>query len=454
MTAGTKAPEGARHRRRRLLGRAARAVSPAQLLGAKYQLTPGERGEMYARGTALGQVAVLIGSSFYFLVLQRAYGFHDPGGPWNTVWWWKDMYDRFPVHVQNGLPSILAVLAGLAAATVVAVILSGPVLRIGRRPVAYTILVTVTAVTIGTATGLLAARGLAGWHAHWFPGQSAPPWWVAARHQFRHFLIGAFGVFLISTVTIGLGRRVRGRVPNWAIPLRFLAAFAVALPVAAVGIGFFAWFLPHVLGWDAARLGLVVTNSDAQIVFAVTISIAAAALITVFCLVRRAGFVVLLAAVIVSTAAVYALLALVLPRYGFSAAPAGRGIGTLAGQWIGKGAWEATLTGVLAGLAMKPVLRPAQYTLQLISIEKKMTDRQVIGDDGTVGYPAPLWWWRWVYGPNYVNTYEYCVDQAHQPQKHGVILGLLLALTAPVFLIMIANGIWLLYLGGPATGVH
>lgn len=452
MTA-TQAPERDPRHRRSLLRRAGRALSPSQLLLTRYQLTPAERAEMYARATTLGQIAVLIGSSFYYLVIQRAYGFHDPHGPWNTVWWGKDFYDRFPIHAQNGLPGICAVLAGLAAAALAAVILSGPVLRIGRRPVAYTAVTAVISIALGTAAGLLTARQLAGWHVHWFPGQQAPLWYVAARHQFRHFLIGAFGVFLISTVTIGIGKRVRGRVPNWAIPLRFTAAFLVALPVAALGSVLFAWFLPHVAHWNAAKLGLVVTGSDAQIVFAVTIAALAAALAAVFCLVRRAGFVILLAAVIVTTAAVYALLALVLPRYGFSAAPAGRGIGTLAGQWIGKGSWEATLTGVAAGLAMKPVLRPAQYTLQLVSVENKMLDRQRVGDDGTVSYAPPVPWWRWVYGPNYVNTYEYCVEQGHSPVKHGAVLGALMALAAPVFLLMIANGIWLLYLGGPATGV-
>jgi hypothetical protein len=411
---------------------------------------------MWARATTLGQVAVLIGSSFYFLVLQRAYGFHDPGGPWNTIWWWKDLYDRAPIHVQNGLPQILAVLAGLAVAGLTALILAGPVFEIRRRPKVYAAVTAAAAILAGTGTGLLLGWQLhkAGFHVHWFPGQGPPLWYIAARHQFRHFLIGAFGVFLISTVTIGLGKRVRDRVPNWAIPLRFLAAFIVALPVAALGIGFFAWFLPHVLHWDAARLGLVVTSSDAQIVFAVTAAAAAAALVAVLCLVRRAGFVLLLAAVVTSTLAIYALFALLLPRYGFSAAPAGRGIGTLAGQWIGKGAWEATLVGIATGLAMKPVLRPAQDTLQLISIEKKMLDHQRIGEDGTVSYAGPLAWWRWVYGPNYVNRYEYCTGEGHQPQKHGAVLGALMALAAPVAALMIANGIWLLWLGGPATGVH
>lgn len=479
MTATRTAPDPPR-RRRGLLGRSARALDPRQLALIRFQLTPGQKAEMWARGTALGQIAVLVGSSVYFLFIQRAYGFHDPAGPWNTVIWNKDFYDRFVIHVQNGLPGICAVLAGLAVAAAAAWLLAGPVLRLrharhdvtelerdgvtqAEDPVLrrarrrYRVRAAVTAagtLAAGTAAALLTARQLAGWHVHWFPGQSAPPWYVAARHQFRHFLIGAIAAVMVSSVTIGLGKRARKRVPNWAIPVRFAVAFITAVPVAAVPIGLFAWVLPHVLGWDAARIGLVVGNGDGQIIAAVTVAAAGVILAVIACKWARAPLWLLAAAALLAGAGLYAAVAYLMPRYGVSLAPFGRGAGTLAGQWIGEGAWEATLTGVATGLAMKPIMRPAQDTLQLISIENKMTGNQVIGDDGTVSYASPPAWWRWVYGAAYVNRYRYCVAEGHQPARHGAVMGALMALAVPAGLYLVINGIWLLWLGGPATGVH
>ena len=308
------------------LHRGLKALDPRQLTLQQYQLSKPEKGELAGRGLALTQVAALIGSSIYFLAVQRRWGFQDPPAHgattsnWNTYWWWKDLYDNAPIRMQNWLNSL-------------------------------------------------------GLHVHVFHSQVVPEWYVVARHDFRHFFIGLVAALLVSSVTIGLNKKGYIRVPNWKIPVIFLEGILVAVPVAVISIGFFAWFLPHAVGVDISGWGA--------------------------------------------------------------------SIGGAPGEWIGKGAWESTLCGVIAGLAMKKVIKPAQATIQLISMENHLND----GDDVKR-------WWRVVYGPNYVKRYRYLQEIDHKPERHGAILGLLMALAAPVSLALIGFAIWNLYLGGPATGVH
>ncbi len=308
------------------LHRTGKALDPRQLTLAKYQLTKAERGELILRGLVLTQVAALIGSSIYFLTIQRKWGFQDPPAHgaktsnWNTYWAWKDFYDRFPNHVQNWLNSL-------------------------------------------------------GLDIHVIHGQLAPAWYVAARHDFRHFLIGLIAAILVSSITIGLRKKGYVRVPNWKIPLKFAEGILVAVPVAIISIGFFAWFMPHVVGVDIADWG--------------------------------------------------------------------SNVGGTLGEWVGKGAWESTLCGVLAGLAMKMIIKSSQATIQLVSMENHLNDK-----DDVKG------WWRYVYGPNYVKRYEYLQETDHTPERHGQLLGLFMALAVPVSLALIGFAIWNLYLGGPATGAH
>jgi hypothetical protein len=310
----------------KILRRTRKALDPHQLTLSKYKLSKKEKGELVVRGFVLTFVAALIGSSIYFLTVQRAWGFKDPPAHgaktsnWNTYWAWKDLYDNAPIRIQNWLNSL-------------------------------------------------------GWHVHVFHSQVVPDWYVAARHDFRHFLIGLIAALLVSSITIGLGKKDYIRVPNWKIPVVFLEGILVAIPVAIISIGFFAWFLPHGLGVDINGWGA--------------------------------------------------------------------SIGGVAGEWIGKGAWESTLCGALAGLGMKKVIKPAQATIQLISMENHLNDHDEVKR-----------WWRVVYGPNYTKRYAYLQETDHQPERHGAILGLLMALAAPVSLALIGFAIWNLYLGGPATGVH
>lgn len=311
----------------RFLHRNLKALDPRQLTLSKYKLTPAERGELVSRGLVLTQVAALIGSAVYFLAVQRRWGFKDPPAhgatttsSWATYWWWKDFYDNAPIRLQN-------------------------------------------------------AANWVGIPVHVFHGQTVPAWYVVARHDFRHFLIGLVAVVLVSSVTIGLGKREYDRVRNWVIPLKFAQGLLVAVPVAAIGIGFFAWFLPHVVGVDIQDWGA--------------------------------------------------------------------NIGGAPGEWVGKGAWESTLIGAIAGFGMKRTIRPAQATIQLISMENHLNDKD-----------EPNRLWRVFYGPNYVKRYRYLQETKHTPERHGQVMGLFMALAAPVGVALIVFAIWLNYLGGPATGVH
>lgn len=122
---------------------------------------------------------------------------------------------------------------------------------------------------------------------------------------------------------------------------------------------------------------------------------------------------------------------------------AGLGVGGWLGEWIGKGSWQLTIIGILAGLGAKRVLTPAQDALQLISLEKKLAEGE-----------TPKRWWRPVYGPNYVNRYEYLRAERHECKPHGKVMGAAMTLAAPVFLFLLGFGIWLLYFGPAASGGH
>ena len=292
----------------------ARILSPDQILFREYKLTRRQKLEMYLRGTMLSQIASPVSAAVYFLLTQRRWGFQDPGGGWVSVSL-KDPWDRLPVHVQNLL------------------------------------------------------------HAHWFHGQSAPAWWVVARHDARHVFEGILIVLLIGSITIGLSKKPRKRVSNRGIATRFALAPLAAVPGAALGIGFFAWLLPSVFRVDVSQVGL--------------------------------------------------------------------SIGGWPGEWIGKGSWQLTIIGILAGLGAKQVLTPAQDAIQLISLEKKITDGE-----------TRKWWWRPVYGANYVNRFEYLRASRHSCQPHGKAMGLVMTLAAPVTLFLLGTGIWLLYFGPAATAGH
>lgn len=172
------------------------------------------------------------------------------------AWYGKDFWDRFVIHVQNGLPGEAAAACGILAAACGALIGMGGWRRVAGRRLG-TLIVTAGCCCLGVLTALLAARSLAGWHVHWFAGQDAPAWWVTWRHDIRDV-----GIALIGTVIVRLlfskPKYPAGDNPGLkAYVTRVPLAIAAALvPIAAVGI--LAWKLPWLLrhGWHVpARYG-------------------------------------------------------------------------------------------------------------------------------------------------------------------------------------------------------
>jgi hypothetical protein len=110
-------------------------------------------------------------------------------------------------------------------------------------------------------------------------------------------------------------------------------------------------------------------------------------------------------------------------------------------DWIGKGAPQLIVTGFIAGYVAKRILARTFYTIQLISLERKMSRGA-----------TEQWWWKLAYPPNYRRRYAYLVASGHKPQQHGKALGYTLSVCAPLYLFLLGFGIWLLYFG-PASHI-
>jgi len=305
---GTETYKRRKSNRGSWLRRRVRQISPYQLLFRKYKLTKKQRAVMFAWGFVLAYIATPVGNAIYYLATQVRYGTQNAGAPWFILFYLKDTWDRLPVHVQNLLG------------------------------------------------------------AHWFTGQGAPPWWVTARHDARHVLIGILILLLVGSVTIGLSGKPRKRVrPAW-IALSPVTTLIAAIPGAAVGI---VIFVKTPVGSWVMRWG------------------------------ARTGF-------------------------------------PPVDVWVAKGTWQLTLIGLLAGYFFaRRVFNPVADTIQLTSIEKHITERE-----------TPKWWWKLVYPPNYRNRYALIVAEGRPCQPHGKTMGVIMFLAAPVFLSLLAYGIWLTYFSG------
>lgn len=283
-----------------------RNLSPAQLLFRKYKLNKKQKLEMILRGTALSQLAVPIGSAIYFILSQTAWDYPKKQF---TFFYLGDTWDRLPVHIQD---------------------------------------------LLGT---------------HWFPsGVTPPPWWVVARHDARHVIIGFIAALLVSSVMVGL--KNWDRAPRWymiaSVPLAFLAAAAVAGPLIWLD---------------------TLTRGKAQ----------------------------------------------------FGLATADPYLSNLAG----KGTIQLTIIGFLSGWVAKLILARTMSTIQLVSLENKMTD----GD-------TPRWWWKIVYSAAYRNRYDYLIAEGHTPQPHGKTLNTIMVLASPAGLFLLGFGIWNLYFMFAAAAGH
>jgi hypothetical protein len=147
-----------------------RLVDPDKLFLRSYKLTKAQRIEMLGRGVLFTNFAIPIGSAIYFLFTQVKYQTQYRSTTM-TLLYLKDTWDRLPIHLRN--------LVG----------------------------------------------------AHWWGDtQAEPTWWVVARHDFRHVLIGVIAVLLVGGFGIGLKPRKARGVGQMliSIPLAFLAASVVA----------------------------------------------------------------------------------------------------------------------------------------------------------------------------------------------------------------------------------
>jgi hypothetical protein len=161
-----------------------RIVDPEKLLLKQYSLDKSERVDLITRGLVLTQLAIPIGSAIYFILFQTrlAWSYPKQNMSLGTLYW-ADLWDRLPIHLQNLF------------------------------------------------------------HEHWFgTSQEAPAWWVTARHDFRHVLIGLIAALLIGSITVGLKKRKRASVPHMVLSIP--AAFIVAMVVASGLIVFFNWATP------------------------------------------------------------------------------------------------------------------------------------------------------------------------------------------------------------------
>lgn len=313
------------------------------LLKRYHQLSKGERGLLILWGLVLAQFATPIGSAIYYLVSQVSYIVHAKHAQPRTLIgsnppgdWW----DRLPNHVQNLL------------------------------------------------------------HQHWGLGTSAPPWWVVARHDARHVLIGVLVVLLVGSVTIGLAKVKRYRLRNLAGRIFTSRPYSPREPEVA----------------ERKRLGPGRMLASVPLAF-LAAAAAAAPLILFFSHVTP-----------------------VIDHWGLSTGNA------WVEGWLGKGSLQLTVIGIVAGFAARKVLTNTFSTLQEMAIEKRIARKDL----------PPRW-----YPPNYRKRYDELDNDGVEAPAYGrlmatlqQLMGLLLSLGSPVALFLLGFGIWLLYGGGPATGVH
>jgi len=109
-------------------------------------------------------------------------------------------------------------------------------------------------------------------------------------------------------------------------------------------------------------------------------------------------------------------------------------------QAIAKGSFQATVTGVIAGFVGKLPLRRTFYTLQLMSLERKIAKGR-----------TERFWWRFVYPPTYRKRFHKLVAEGNKGELRTGWVGIVLSLSAPVALALCVIGVWVLHFG-PAAG--
>lgn len=153
----------------------------------EYKLSLTQRIPMLLTMVLLLEVATAVGSAIYFLFTQVSWQTRY-GNKTTTILFLKDAWDRLPVHIDNAL------------------------------------------------------------HVSWFgTSQVEPSWWVTARHDTRHVMIGFIAALLVGAVTIPLKNRKRATTLRMVLSVP--AAFVVALVVAGgmiVAMNYVTPFMSHI----------------------------------------------------------------------------------------------------------------------------------------------------------------------------------------------------------------
>lgn len=202
-------------------------------------------------GVVITHIVHWAGNMAYYLAWQMRWtaGASASGSPLVTIDN-KDLWDRLPVHIQNGLPGETAFACGLTAAVFFWLLLTrvpdGPL----SKPVAH-LLRVFTALAGGVAVALGVAYRLRDWHVHWLTDQTVPVWWITWRHDFRDVGIAFFTTIVVQLMFTkpkhALDDSPTVRQYATAIPLAIGAAL---IPVSVIGV--LAWKLPWLThhGWQ------------------------------------------------------------------------------------------------------------------------------------------------------------------------------------------------------------
>jgi hypothetical protein len=117
---------------------------------------------------------------------------------------------------------------------------------------------------------------------------------------------------------------------------------------------------------------------------------------------------------------------------------------TYVSDYVGSGQLELLVIGIVSGLVAKIFLARTFDTLQLMSIERNIAQGDKL--DG---------WKRVLYGANYRKRFAYLQGRVNEESYRVDLghpwIGILLVTLTPAMLFLLGGGIWLLYLGGPAS---
>jgi hypothetical protein len=199
-------------------------------------------------GVVIGHIVKWIGNALYYIFWQSQASFGSAVGK-KPVYTWnaKDFYDRFPVHLQNGLRWVVAVAIGIAVFALVLYIMR-KLLQGGNALVQ--LLSGFAAMCAGATAGLAASVGLSSWRVHWFATQATPIWWFTWRHDIRDVGISMFAtivvLFMFQKPKYPMDDEPPAAVYARSIPLGVGVAL---IPIAAIGV--LAWQIPWLVrhGW-------------------------------------------------------------------------------------------------------------------------------------------------------------------------------------------------------------